>query len=332
MGLKERIENNIVAVSIGIALAAGSVSAGTVGWFASQRETLQQQVFQSKIDNIETRISSVERRIGGDKYLDIRTLFNQSNSPQTSPSSIITKYFASGNFSAATSLGDLAYEQSSEGQIMADMSGEPITDEFTSLLATLPADVWRGHSEYIEGSNQVKYLFPAVIVEHLTIDQLKKVYGEAFKFSSESDVSKELDKTKTESDQSNKENSDQNDFDEYIDANFRADLATPILDGILNLVTGINASSKEIDMSAVVKNIQKVGPLLYVQLLFEIDNVIVDKHHYDKYFMIKEIFLISRSESVTMLSTLIPTDNPLGPSKWSSEITEWLTYFHMAEL
>ena len=69
-----------------------------------------------------------------------------------------------------------------------------------------------------------------------------------------------------------------------------------------------------------------------MQLLFEIDNVIVDKHRYDKYFLIKEIFLISRRDSVTMLSTLIPTDNPLGPSKWSSEITEWLTYFHMAEL
>ena len=64
-------------------------------------------------------------------------------------------------------------------------------------------------------------------------------------------------------------------------------MATPILVGILNVVTGINASSKEMDTSAIVKNIQKVGPLLYVQLLFEIDNVIVDKHHYDKYFMIK---------------------------------------------
>jgi len=42
------------------------------------------------------------------------------------------------------------------------------------------------------------------------------------------------------------------------------------------LVAGINASSKQIHMSAIVKNIQKVGPLLYVQLLFEIYNVIVD--------------------------------------------------------
>jgi len=277
MGLKERIENNIVAVSIGIALAAGSVSAGIVGWFASQRETLQQQVFQSKIETIETRISSVERRIGGDKYLDVRTLFNQSNSPQTNPSSITIKYFSSGNFSAAASLDDLAYERSSEGQIMADMSGEPMTDEFTSLLATLPADVWRGHSENIEGSSQVKYLFPAVIVKNLTIEHLRKFYGEVFKFSSESEVAKEHDKT-TNVNVKDKGNEDQNSFNESFDANFRADLATPILDGILSLVSEINSSSKEISMSAIVKNIQKIGPLLYVQLLFEIDNVIVDKH------------------------------------------------------
>ena len=256
MGLKERIENNIIAVSIGIALAAGSVSAGIVGWFASQWETLQQQVFQSKIETIETRISSVERRIGGDKYLDVRTLFNQSNSPQTNPSSITIKYFSSGNFSAAASLDDLAYERSSEGQIMADMSGEPMTDEFTSLLATLPADVWRGHSENIEGRSQVKYLFPAVIVENLTIDQLRKFYGEVFKFSSESEVAKEHDKT-TNVNVKDKGNVDQNSFNESFNVNFRADLATPILDGILSLVTEINSSSKKIIMSAIVKNIQR---------------------------------------------------------------------------
>jgi hypothetical protein len=54
-------------------------------------------------------------------------------------------------------------------------------------------------------------LFPAVIVENLTIDQLRKFYGEVFKFSSESEVAKEHDKT-TNVNVKDKGNVDQNSF------------------------------------------------------------------------------------------------------------------------
>lgn len=311
MGLKNTIENNIIVVTVSVALAAGGVSAGIVGWFASQREALQQQVFQAKIDDIETRVSSVERRIGGEKYLDIRTLFSQSNPLQANPASVATKYFTSGNYSAAAGLGDLVYQHSSEGQVIAEMTGEPITDQPILSAATIfSADVWKGRSEKVDGSGGFKYLFPAVIVENITNDQIKKFSGEMFKFLSQDDVKKEvIDITSTTS-----ENESNSDVDFLVDQAFRADMAAPFLMGTLGMTAQINASSKESGMSAVVKNIQKVGPLLYVQIIIEFENVTVGKHHYDRYFLIKEAFVISRKDSTTALVTLIPTDNPLAPA------------------
>jgi len=201
MGLKKTIEDNIIVVTASVALAAGGVSAGIVGWFASQREALQQQVFQAKIDDIETRVSSVERRIGGEKYLDIRTLFNQSNPPQANPASVVTKYFTFGNYSAAAGLDDLVYRHSSEGQVIAEMTGQPITGQPILSAATIfSADVWKGRSEKVDGSGDFKYLFPAVIVENITNDQIKKFSGEMFKFLSQDDVKKEfIDTTSTTS-------------------------------------------------------------------------------------------------------------------------------------
>jgi len=321
VGLREKIENNIIVILIGAVVASGSICAGVSTWFAAQRETLQSEKWQSKLDDMESRITSVERRIGGQKFFDIKDMFG-SGHKTSAPASLHIAYFPQGHYSAVSQLEGFSYKKTSEGALFAEMNAQEIPSAVLSQANTLMVDAWVGKPQKLSGSSIFKELLPIVFAETVSLDQLNSVtigLGQAMANLEDS---------------SNKENMDlinDKELASFISKNYNLDAGIQILIGFLNLTAEINGSHDS-NLQAVVQSIQKVGPVLYFQMIFAFSDVKVNNKHYDKYFYVKEVFIINTPGAVTLLDTQVPTDNPFVPNAYFSRINEWLTYFHVENM
>src|SRR5262249_16994117 len=97
MTLKERLEENIVVLAVAVAIGTGGTVYGASAYFCQQHmdnAALAHQNDMSALTNksdeeirhirhdydeaiteLKNRVSSIERRLGGEKYLDVNSLF-----------------------------------------------------------------------------------------------------------------------------------------------------------------------------------------------------------------------------------------------------------------
>jgi len=332
MGLKERIENNIFSVIVGTVVMTATIVAGAVSWFAQQREALSQEQYQSKIDAIETRVSSIERRIGGQKYLDIKSMFTPGNAASAPPSNLTLRYFPEGHYSALSSMEGFTYEKSSEGELIAQIVGSDIG--VFNFARGLPVDAWVGRSEKVDGSPAFKTIFPFVYAETISYEAIGNVYDQ---FST--DIAK-MDKNIIDTTvlsslaptgEQNSTSEEDKKFDELLRKEIRLDFAVPTLLGALAFCEQMNMSPEN-NTRCSVTNIEKVGPLLYCQQIFTMTNVKIDGVHRDTYYVARELFLINTKDGITAIATATPTTNPFVPSRDANKITEWLSLFRIEQL
>jgi hypothetical protein len=86
-----------------------------------------------------------------------------------------------------------------------------------------------------------------------------------------------------------------------------------------------------IDPTVNVRRIEQAGPVMYIQAIITMNNVNVENIDYDKYYM-KETFLVNRDKDMLIISTLVPTPNPLVQSGAFAAVNEWLTSFRRVKL
>jgi hypothetical protein len=349
MGIKEKIENNVIIILFGSVVAASAVVGGVMTWFDEQKEEISKSKYEAKFDELTARISSVERRIGGEKYLDVRSLFD--NKTATVQAGTPVRYFPDGHFSALYSVPGLTYEQTTEGKLLAEFLGKETDDPIFNILGVLKADVWRGERMKI-GSDLYKNIFPVIMVEHLGHDDMGKLArGLAKAVESRDSIenikpsknANEIDMgTAKESQKSNdvqspsladddKELEDkEKKFVNFFDRTFDADASGALVSGFLDFATAIN-SQDSIRESVSIRNIQKVGPVAYVQMIITLNDVSVNDVKYDRYFIIRELFIISSHNDLNVVATTIPTDNPFAPGQTAAAINEWLASFHLED-
>lgn len=80
---------------------------------------------------------------------------------------------------------------------------------------------------------------------------------------------------------------------------------------------------REPDFSMEIVNLQKVGNVVYAQLLQSFRNVTVGGLHYSKYYMREEIVIVSDQNYVYTIQTFVPTPDPSPKREIYSRITKW---------
>jgi hypothetical protein len=322
MGLKEKIENNIIILLVGAAVAGGSICAGVTAWFAVQRASLQAEEWQSKIDQIEARITSVERRIGGQKFFDIRDMFGPTSKAATAPAGLHVAYYPQGNYSAASQLDGFKYKRTSEGALIAEMYAEEMPPAFLEQANTLAIDAWIGKGLKVGGSSLFKELLPVVFAESLSMEKLNNVTLKLGRVMADMEGAS----IKEAPDLSNDK-----ELAAFVSKNYDMDAGVQFLAAFLNMAADINGANDS-SVQAIVPNIQKVGPVLYFQMIISFSDVKIDNKLYDKYFYVKEVFIINTPRGITLIDTQVPTDNPFAANPYFSRINEWLSYFHVENM
>ena len=81
-----------------------------------------------------------------------------------------------------------------------------------------------------------------------------------------------------------------------------------------------------------IRNVQKVGPVVYGQWVLEFDNQIVNDTKIEKLFWVQEMFVIARAENLVLLKTSAVSDVPAFAGGYFDYINLWLGRFFLAEL
>jgi hypothetical protein len=108
-----------------------------------------------------------------------------------------------------------------------------------------------------------------------------------------------------------------------LDSQFRGDLVGNELMLQLRLVQEFVLGSA--DSSVEIVNLQKVGNVVYVQLLLSFRDVTVGGLHYSKYYVRRELIMVSDQTNLYIIQTMVPTPDPSPNREIYSRLTKWFT-------
>ena len=343
--LKQIVEDNVFVVVVGIAVFAGGAVYGVVHYFESQRFQLQVDMltntheekirtiehdFRKKIETMQSRLSSVERRIGDQKYFAIENFFTsreKGNDGDTSAKGDdLIKYFEDGDYFAPTDPEQWIFARMKEGDLFAEMTG---IDNALPPDANLPIDVWKSREEHkIDGSKIFKKLFSAwIVVERVSYQDLVKaaVSGREEGKKGTEEVKEGTGEVK------GKEGTEQ--LRRVAENQLKLDATGTFFTTVL--VGTFNMSLMDPNITYSLKNIQKVGPVLYAQMVFKLSDIKIDDLSADKIYLVRELFTISGNDSIFLLQTNAIADvPPLAGYNFTGQnfdhINVWLAGFHLA--
>jgi hypothetical protein len=363
-GLMEIVQNNIITFVVVVAVGAGGTVFGVANYFFErQKEELEAKhdIQLTKIElqnksNVETLTSrnrSIERRLGNQKYLDIQTFFKEQ--PQsTTPTPI---YISDVEIFAPDYRDRWIYAKTTEAAIIEEISGLTLDSSVKELLQKVPVHQWRGRDEFSVEGVVLKKLFPYILVQVTPSNMLSEIVGGAAKLRGpDPDLSEkvtvpitaspEIDQQSKESVEVSTKEQGQNDVptkgkeqgDEagqkkdtesikHMVSFFQSDLTGTFFVTQLMGLMGI-AADPHITFS--LRNIQKVGPVLYAQVVLKFDDIVVNGKKKQKLFLVREYYLISKENDLLVLETNVVSEVPSFVGGYFDDVNQWLAAFYLA--
>jgi hypothetical protein len=319
--LKGRIEDNIIIAILSAGMAAGTVTAGVVEFLNLRKEQVVAEKHDMQIEELKSRIAAVTRSLGGQEKLDVRKMLIEEVEIQAAATAQNTKYFPDGRYCVIDSIDGLTYRRTTEAKLIAQMLGQKdIPKTVAEAMDTVAADVWEGIIMPMS-NGPFQYVFPFVAVELVKKDKLGEIALKFGKTLEDDDGIK--DKTNEQKKLPSTDNRGNEDFRKYYNQVTADNSAAFYLASIL-----VSLYSSHLDVN--VRRIEQVGPLMYMQAMIKLKNVNVNKVDYPIYYIIKEYFLVARNDSLFVITTQIPTDNPTVGNAATVAINEWLSSFRLA--
>jgi len=312
--LKERVERNPFIYLITCVVAAVGVSTGIQQYFYAQKN----DDFQRKLDDLNVKLASIRRGLPGSEYLEIKGLIYEKTHP-TIPIPSSSTYFSDGSFYASTAK-DWQYSVSSEAQILKDFSDIDLSQTgFGQASRVIPAYIWRPKAPPIQVENsEFKRIYPYVMLENVTFEQLHQMLGIVGKDEADS-ISTANEKSPGQSGTNDKD--DTSDLEKYI----RNDAVGSMF--AMKLMMGLLGTSPK--QSFTLLDVQKVGNVLYSQTLVALHDVKVGGKEYSSYYLRLELILIAKPNGISLIQTLIPSEDPSFRNSASAAITAWLEDFRV---
>jgi hypothetical protein len=359
-GLMEILHNNIVIVAVVVAIAAGTTIFGVTSYYYEQQKReleathalqLKQIDLQntSDIHKLRSRISSIDRRLGDQKYLDIQTFFKDK--PQSTTRDSI--YISDAEIIAPDYSDRWMYTKTTEEALIKAITGADLSDDkkVGELLRKLPVHQWRGRDEFNLAGVPIKKLFPSITVQVMPLSFLQELSGKLTKLGGarvDQDLSEQVTVPSTDSlgvDQKSPEkvhehdkNNDEahvrnNDKDMEADAqhfvtSFQYDLTGSFF---VSQLMNLQNMSSDPHVTFSLRNIQKVGPVLYAQVIVKFEDVVVNTTWKPKLFLVREYYLISKESNLIILETNALSEIPSFVGEYFDDINQWLGGFYLAE-
>lgn len=322
MTIKERIEQNPIISLIILSFVLVSGVVGVVQYLHNKEVNILEKQHSLKIDELNSKLSSIKRGIGDSDYFDIRQLFiSKDQIKNISPD---LEYFESDQFYARRKLEPFIYKKYSYPELIKFERGIEPPEIFNILFSNRYIHQWITEEEIrVKGVKELDLISPKIKVQKTSKDDLRGTLGV---FVHKVNVGKilhdyleknKLTDGKLDTLEVNKS------LENMYDGNWTAILLDTYLTKCLSIPTVNNNAEYEL------LNINKVGNLLYAQGLTTLKDVTVNNVKYNTYYIRDEIIITSNFKNVYTISTVVPSADPSTRNKYFSYVTDWLSNFKM---
>jgi hypothetical protein len=281
-----------------------------------EKDALQTE-YKEKVASIENRLSSIERGVGKEGLLDVRSFLKEENEAFQVP--VSARYLPEDEFYASQDDTHWTYSLTTEKDLLQQLTDVNIP-EGTSMhtISTLvPVHLWRAKEALpvSMGSNGFSHIFPYIAVQRISYDKLE----ELLKMSIGLDASLQSDSAKSADEAIP---TDTPDYLKELSQTFRGDAVGPLF--ALQLWLGIQAAlSPDVEYELV--KAQKVGPVVYAQSLITLKDARVDNKLYPEYYLRTEVFMVSTENGVYFVRTLVPSSERLPRDEYFKWTTSWFS-------
>jgi hypothetical protein len=115
-----------------------------------------------------------------------------------------------------------------------------------------------------------------------------------------------------------------NSIDVFVQSDASGIFAVRKLTGIMSMIAGSN------DIGYQIRNIQKNGPILYLQLVYTLHNVTVNDVIRQQFFVVSEWILLPRKKDLLAIELVNPSMTPDYKAQNFVDTNLWLGSFHVA--
>ncbi|HTW26659.1 MAG TPA: hypothetical protein VME92_06005 [Acetobacteraceae bacterium] len=360
--LADRLKSNLLVFAVGIAVLAGGTVAGISEYFKTEaidglKQSQQIEIekadlkftekmeaanrqYETQIDALNSRITSVERRLGGQKYLDVQKFFVQQPSMDMGDASGQVQFNPEGEFFALQDATRWRYYKSTELALGSEVAGFDLAKVPAAAqrpFSLFPIYVWRGRQEYSVAGAFVKKLFPFIMVQIVPMDRAPELFGMLKSLSADFSDPAEVDvkgaRSASNGNAGAKKEPGQeaklNEYTKLLTGTFQSDAVGFFLTAQLSVL--LNAASSAPNFTYSLRNVQKIGPLLYAQVIMKWSDVTVNGAAVDRLYLAREYFVISKSDRMIIIETNAVTQTPAFTGPAFNDITLWLGSFYLAQ-
>lgn len=329
MNIREHIEKNPFVYLIGIVVATVGISISADQYFSQKAANLLKAQHKLEVDQLHTRLASIDRRISGGDFLDIRSMAITRAGQREVP--LNSEYNFELNAYVTKDKDFWVYEKMKREEfdlntIDHGQMWEQVKDNIRKsdrYINSPLIHVWSRkdrtsiRSEKWGGSEPLSLiLFPFVAIQKMSINDFLEKYKFSVTIPAEKEKDVEQDKTRHIS-------------LELLNKYYRGDVVGVLFVEAWEQLQKQNSILEQfrdsMDIQLELLTAQKIGNVLYCQSMTTFNDVLANDKPVRQYYIHVEFFIFLTSEHIFMIWANLPSHDPLPRGEYSSKITQWFS-------
>lgn len=309
---KARLEANPILYLISVSVAVAMVIVGVMDYWCNQRSAVAEDGLKNQISVLQNEMSSIKRGVGDNKFLDIRAFLYPKGGSPSSPINLKSKYVSSEEFFAITDLPGWEYERLTAEEFWHKTYHVHFTGPTFKIMGQLPLHVWRPSVglTVVESKNSSE-IGPLISLQKIPLERTLKGSLEAQ--AKEIEEERKLNRPPFFASLSTEE----------LERAFQGDVAEHMLATWIDLHLAGSLDAPEANSSLV--QLQKLGNVVYAQLLTTVHDCEVDGKKVAVYFVRHEMIIITDREYTTQIEIVVPSADPSPRGPVYSTIQVWFS-------
>jgi len=308
---------------IGVCVATATVVVGIMTHECNLQLAVLSEQDARKLENYR---NSIERGLGHDKYLDVRTLVGRADEIKPLPGS---RYFDDLGIYVPP-VGKWVYSESTELDLVkamgdSDVGKDPLSQK---LMRIAPIHLWRTPETLaIKGYSGWKNIFPYAYFMRVSIDDLRKATADAiglFVPRLFAPPTQNVDSNGRPTLMRTSQKPTTKDVESFVQEFFRGDIAGVLLSSYLSgslLGHVISPRAKSVDYELL--NVQKVHNVVYCATRQTLVDISVQNTFYHHYYIYGELMIISDGPDAVLVTTFVPSSDPSKNSEYFYWVDGW---------
>jgi hypothetical protein len=315
MDLKKKIENNPIIIIISACVTTAIITFGIVQYFNSQKIDFLTMSYENNINKFESILSSIERDVPGQEYLDIRNLLMWGERNKTIPNNL--EYFSNDNFYAIQNDDYWNYFKMSEFEFVAMLYQENIDSLFTDSAQQVSLKnglihIWSSEKINTEDNNIQN--IPFITLQKIDFSHFGNMIGQS--------INSEYTRKMYDLEDSCITEFNFEEFTDLLDKYMKTDAPYFIFMAQNNMLMDLFGSQENISIKA--NKIQKVGNVLYSQHQIKIEEL-NQQGLLCSHYIHRETIIVSNFDCLYMISISIPSEEPIIRDAVNSHVNDWIS-------